>query len=249
MSRSTPRAVAYLALALTSFSLAGSAEAAVGGLGAAALSSFAQLSPVQTVQSGECWEQNGPDGPGYYPCGDGFGGGGSIIGPAIGLHRRHGVVVAHPHEANRGYFGASSGRVGAGSGVPAAHLRGVGGSALGAAGVRAAGVQRRAAPVSPGLAGVHGPDEATEAHVAAPASPGLAGVHAPGGAALPHISAPASPGVAGGAGAAPNIGAPVSPNLAGVHGASVAAVPHVAPASPGLAGVHGVGGGGGIGHH
>jgi hypothetical protein len=182
MTRSTSRAVAYLTLALACFTVAG-ARAGAGSIGGGTLSPWARLSPFETVQAGECWEQNGPDGPGYYPCGDG-GGDGSIIGPAI---------------------------------------------------------RRRNAP---GLAGVHGPGEATAAHVGAPASPGLAGVHAPGSAAIPHVSAPASPGVAGATGA-PHI---ASPGLVGVHAPGSAAIPHIsAPSSPGLAGVHGVGRGG-VGH-
>jgi hypothetical protein len=241
------RILAYLAVVLPCFTVADGAAAGVGGISGGALSALAHRSPVQTVQSGECWEQNGPDGPGYYPCGDG-GGGGPILSPAIRLHHRH---------------GAQSGRVGA-SGVPSAHLRGVGASGSGAASVHTStGIQGGAPAVSPGLAGVHGPGEATGAHVGAPVSPGvvgaqhvgqpvspsLAGVHAPGSAAIPHISAPASPGVASGAIGAPHIGAPVSPGLAGMRAPGGGAVPHIgAPASPGLAGVHGVGGGGGIGH-
>jgi hypothetical protein len=243
------RILAYLALALMSFSLTDGAEAGVGAISGGALSSSAHVSPVQTVQAGECWEQNGPDGPGYYPCGDG-GGGGPIISPAIRRHHRHGVRVAHPQAANPTYSGAPARRLG-GGGVPSPGLRGVDAPAYGAGGVHSApGLHPGAAPVSPGLAGVHGPGEATGAHVGAPVSPGLAGVHGPGSAAIPHISAPASPGVAGGAVGAPHIGAPVSPNLAGVHAPGSAAVPHIgAPASPGLAGVHGpVGIGGGIGH-
>jgi hypothetical protein len=253
MPHPTLRIFAYLALALACFTVADGAEAGVGAMSGGALSSSAHGSPVQTVQAGECWEQNGPDGPGYYPCGDG-GGGGPIIGPAIRLHHRHGVLVAHPQAANPVYSGAPARRLGAGGAVPSPGLRGVGAPAYGAGGVHSApGLHPGAAPVSPGLAGVHGLGEAAGAHVGAPALPGLtggAGVHAPGSAAIPHISAPASPGVAGGIGA-PHIGAPVTPNLAGVHAPGAAGVPHIgAPASPGLVGggVHGVGGGGGIGH-
>jgi hypothetical protein len=181
MSRSTPRALVYLTLILACFTAAG-AKAAVGGLSGGALSSFAHGSPVQTVQSGECWEQNGPDGPGYYPCGDG-GAGGPILSPAIRRHHPQGAVVAHPHASNRTHSGAPSGRVSPSGGVGSSGSRGVG------------------APASPGLAGgagVHGPGVAAGAHIGAPVSPGLAGVHAPGGAAVPHIGSPASPGVAGG---------------------------------------------------
>jgi hypothetical protein len=257
MSRSIPRAFAYLTLVLIPFSVADGAKAAVGSLSGGAIFWFAHVSPVQRVQSGECWEPNGPDGPGYYPC-EGLSGGGPVIGPAIGLHRRNGVFVAHPHAANRSY-----------SGVPSAHLRGVGGSASGAAGVHAApGAQRRAAPVSPGLAGVHGPDEATGAHIAAPVSQGLtgdAGVPGAGEATRAHVEVPASPGLAGvhspdsaaiprvGAVATPHIAAPASPGPVGVgavHAGGAVGAPRIgAPASPGLAGVHGPAGiGGGVGH-
>jgi hypothetical protein len=240
------RILACLAVVWPCFTVA--AAAGVGGISGGGLSAFAHRSPVQTVQSGECWEQDGPDGPGYYPCGDG-GGSGPILNPAIRLHHRHGAIVSHPHAANPVYPGSQSGRVGA-SGVPSAHLRGGGAAVLGAAGVHTStGIQGGAAPVSPGMAGVHGPGEAAGAHVGAPLAPGLAGVHAPGSAAIPHIGAPASPGVAGGAIGAPHISAPVSPGLAGVHAPGSAAIPHTgAPASPGLAGVHGAGVGGGIGH-
>ena len=40
------------------------AAAGVGAVGGGALSAFARPSPVQTVQAGECWNENGPDGPG-----------------------------------------------------------------------------------------------------------------------------------------------------------------------------------------
>jgi hypothetical protein len=225
MRRSTSSSVAYLTLVLTCFTVAG-AEAGVGPLSGAAFSPLAHSSTVLTVQAGECWEQDGPDGPGYYPCGSGSGGG-PIVGPAIGLRGRPGVIVAPPRAAN-------SGRVGASGGVSSAHERGVRTSASGAAGVHAA-------PVSPVLAGVHAPGGATAAH-GAPVSASLAGVHAPGGVAAPHVGSPASPGVAGGRVAAPHIGAPASPSLAGVHATGSAAIPHIrAPAAPGLAGVHGVG--------
>ena len=76
------RVLACLALALACFTVPDGAKASVGAMSGGVVSPFAHLSSVQTVQSGECWEQNGPDGPGYYPCGDG-GVGGPIIGPAI----------------------------------------------------------------------------------------------------------------------------------------------------------------------
>jgi hypothetical protein len=248
MPHSNLRILAYLALALPCFTVVDCATGGVSGMGSGALSSFAHASPAQTVQAGECWEQDGPDGPGYYPCGDG-GGGGSIIGPPIRLHRRHGVFVAHPHAANPIYPGAKSGRVGASGAVPSVSRRSVDGSGSGVAGVHPPqpGLQHWAAPVSPGLAGVHGPGEVTGAHVGAAASPSLAGVHPPGSAAVPHIASPASPGLAGGAVGAPHIGAPASPSLGSVHAPVSAAIPHIgAPASPGLAAVHGAGGG--VGH-
>ncbi len=208
MPRSTPRAVACFSLALASFTVAGGAEAGVSGLTGEALSPFAHLSLTRTVQAGECWEQNGPDGPGYYPCGAGEGGG-PFISPAIRRPDRHGV----------GGVGASP------------HL----------------------APVSPGLAGVHGPGEAAGAHVGAPASPGViggAGVHGPGAAAVAHVRAPASPGIAGAAAAAPHIAAPAAPAPVGfgaVHAGGAVGAPHIgAPAAP-LAGVHGPGASG-VGH-
>jgi hypothetical protein len=227
MPHSNLRILACLALALPCFTVVDRAAAGVGGVSGGALSTFAHRSPVQTVQAGECWEQNGPDGPGYYPCGDG-GRGGPIISPTIRRHHR-GVIVAHPQATNPSHLGAPSGRVGAGGGGASQGLRGVGAPAYGVGGVHS----------TPGL------------HPgAAPVSPGLAGVHAPGGAGVPHFGSAASPGVAGGGVGAPHIGAPVTPNLAGVHAPGGAAVPHIgAPASPGLAGggVHGVGGGGGFG--
>ncbi len=118
MPHSTLRILACLAPALACFTVAAGAEAGVGAVSGGALSSVAHESPVQTVQSGECWEQNGPDGPGYYPCGDG--GGGPIVGPAIRRHHRHGVIVSHPQATNPIHPGAQSGRVGAGGGVPSA---------------------------------------------------------------------------------------------------------------------------------
>ena len=207
MSCSTPRIVAYLTLVLASFTVAEGALAAVGGLSGGALFSFGRSSPVQTVQAGECWNENGPDGPGYYPCGD-SGGGGPVVGPAIRRTDRHGAGGVNPSP--------------------------------------------NATPVSPGLAGVHGPGEAAGAHVNAPASPGLtggAGVHGPGEAAGAHVGAPASPGVSGGVAAIPHIAAPASRGPAGVGAVPAGgAAPHIgAPATPGLAGVHGVGGGGGVG--
>jgi hypothetical protein len=225
MYRSIPRAFLYFTLALAAFTVA-DAEAAIGPIGGGAISSLAHLSPVQRVQAGECWEPNGPDGPGYYPCGDGGGG--------VGLN---------PRNANPG-----ARRLGAGAQSPA--LRGVG-----EPGVHASpGPQRGAAPASPGLAGVHGPSEAAGAHVAAHASPGAtlgAGVHGPAEVPGAHIGASAAPKIAAGSPAAiPRITAP-SPAPVGVgavHAGGAVGAPHIgAPAAPALAGVHGAGGSG-IGH-
>jgi hypothetical protein len=221
MPHSTLRILACLAPALAWFTVAACAEAGVGAVSGGALSSVAHESQLQTVQSGECWEQNGPDGPGYYPCGDG--GGGPIVSPAIRRHHRRGVIVSHPQATNPIHPGAQSGRVGAGGGVPSPSLRGVGAPAYGAGGVHSAPGLRPGAttPVSPGLAGVHGPGGAAGAHIGAAASPGLVG----GATAVPHIASPSPVG-------APHIGAPASPGLAGVHGPAAIGAFH----------------GGGIGH-
>src|SRR3984957_18694695 len=180
MPHTTLRILAHVTLALTL--LASDGEAGVGVTSGGALSSLAHTSPVQMVQSGMCWEQDGPDGPGYYPCGEG----GPNILPAFRHHHRHDVVVAHPQRlTTRG---------------PSPGWRGAGAPAVGAAGVHAWPGFRGAAPVSPGLAGVNSSGAAAGVHVAAPASPGPAGVGAipaGGAAAAPHIGAPVSPGLAG----------------------------------------------------
>ena len=234
MCRWTLRILAPLALLAP---LAGSAEAGVGSVGA--LSPFGRLSLVQTVQyGGDCWYDNGANGPGYYPCGDewnnALGGGAPILGPAIRRHHHRGVVVAHPQALTPVYRGAPSRRLGAG-------------------GVRASPkFHAGAATGTPGFAGggFHGGGS----------------FHHFRGAGVPHIGAPVSPGVAGvgtfragGAFAAPHIGAPASPGVAGIgtfRAGGAFGAPHIgAPASPGLAGggFHGVGAGGafqagGIGH-
>ena len=243
MCRWTLRILAPLALLAP---LAGSAEAGVGDSSVGALSPFGRLSLVQTVQyGGDCWYDNGANGPGYYPCGDewnnALGGGAPILGPAIRRHHHRGVVVAHPQALNPVYRGAPSRRLGAGGvrASPKFHA----GAATGTPGFagggfhgggsfhhfRGAGVPHIGAPVSPGVAGV-GTFRAGGAfaapHIGAPVSPGIAGVgtfRAGGAFAAPHIGAPASPGVAGigtfragGAFAAPHIGAPASPGVAGI---------------------------------
>src|ERR1700727_2168536 len=96
MTHLNSRVLAYLALAAPCSTITDGARAGVGGMGGEALSAFEDVSPVQTVQSGQCWEQDGPDGPGYYPCGEG----GPNILPAFRHHHRHDVVVAHPQPAN-----------------------------------------------------------------------------------------------------------------------------------------------------
>lgn len=235
MSRPTSRILANLALALASLTLAEGAGAGVGDMGGGPLSSFAHLSPVQTVQySSDCWYDNGWNGPGYYPCGNewnsGFGGAGSvgsIIVPAIRRHHRRGVAVARP-QPKPIYPGAPSPRLGAGVRVsPNFH-------------------SHAAATVTPGFAGrgFHG---------------GLGGgnFHQFHSAGIPHIGAPVSRGFTGAGGfhpggaiGTPHIGAPASPGFAGVgtfHAGSGVGAPHIgAPASPGLAGggFHGVGGAG-----
>jgi hypothetical protein len=226
------------------------------------LSSFAHLSPVQTVQySGDCWYDNGWNGPGYYPCGNewnsGFGGAGSVgsIIVPVRRHHRHGVIVAHP-QPKPFYPGAPSARLGAG--IPAGRFHGgAGAPAIGASGVSpgwrrfGAGVRVSpnfhlgAATVTPGFAGggFHG---------------GLGGnFHQFHTARIPHIGAPVSPGFGGigtfhpgGAIGTPHIGAPASPGFARIgtfHAGGGLGPPRIgAPASPGLAGggFHGVGGAG-----
>jgi hypothetical protein len=263
MSQWTSPILAYLALALASLTVAGGAEAAVGGMSGGALSSFARLSPVQTVQSGgDCWYDNGWNGPGYYPCGNewnnGLGGAGPIgptIVPAIRRHHHHGVFVAHPRAQNPIYPGAPSRRLGAS--IPSPGLRrGVGAPdfgggprfhQFGAAGLHTSpGLHAGAATVSPGFAGggFHG---------------GLGGgnFHQFHGSGVPRIGAPVSPGFTGGGGlhglggaTGVHIGAPASPGFAGVgtfHAGGGVGAPHIgAPASPGFAGggFHGVGGAG-----
>ena len=93
MSRWTLRILAPLALLAL---LAGSAEAGVGDSGGGALSSLGRLSLVQTVQyGGDCWYDNGSNGPGYYPCGDEWDNGlGGAAPSAQSLARRSGAIIA-----------------------------------------------------------------------------------------------------------------------------------------------------------
>jgi hypothetical protein len=200
MPRPTSRLVACVALAWASFVVADGAKASVGGLSGGALSSFGRSPLVQTVQAGECWNENGPDGPGYYPC-DAGASGGSVVGPGIGRPERRdlgGVNSAAP--ASPGLAGVHGPGEAAGAHIGAPSSRGL-----------------------PGSAGVHGPGEAAGAHVGAPASPVVPRATA----SIPHIASPASPGPAGvgavhasgpAVAAAPHIVAPASPGLAGVRG-------------------------------
>jgi hypothetical protein len=213
----TLRVLTYLGLALAL--LASDAEAGVGDMSGAGLSSFARLSPVQTVQySGDCWYDNGWNGPGYYPCGNewnsGFGGAGpvgSIIVPAVRRHHRHGVVVARP-QSKPVYPGAPSARLGAGvhSGAATVTPGFAGGAFHGGIGggnfhqFHSAGIPHIGASASPGFAGVgtfHPGGAIGTPHIGAPASSGFGGVgtfHAGGGLGAPHIGAPSSPGLTGG---------------------------------------------------
>jgi hypothetical protein len=252
MSHLTSRILAYLALALMSFTVPHGARASVGDMSGGALSSFGRLSPVQTVQyGGGCWYDDGWNGPGYYPCGNelntGLGGVGPdapIVGTAIRRRHHHGVVVAHPHAANPVYPGAPSRRLGVG--VPSVAPRAAAGSpAFGAGGVRAwSHVHAGTATVTSGFSGggFHGDlgggnfhqfHGAGFPHIGAPVTPGFAGhagLHGLGAATGVHIEAPASPGFAG---------------VGGFHAGGGVGVPHIgASASPGLAGggFHGVGG-------
>jgi hypothetical protein len=264
MSPPTLRILAYLALALTPF--ANGAEANVGGLGGGALSVLGRSSPMYTVQfnGGDCWYDNGWNGPGWYQCGNEWNNGLGWIGPvdpafvpATRRHHRHGVIVANPRAPNSVYPSAPAPHPGM-AGHPSVGLnRGApafGGNPglrrFGAAGVRAApNFHAGVATGAPGFGGgLHG-------------GLGAGNFHAFHGAGVPHIGAPASPGFAGGGGlhglgaaTGVHIGAPASPGFAGVagfHGGGGVGSPHIgAPVSPGFAGAgggfHGFGGGAGF---
>jgi hypothetical protein len=223
MSRPTLRMLTYLGLALAL--LASDAHAGVGDMSGGVLSSFGPLSPVLTAQyAGDCWYDNGWNGPGYYPCGNewnsNFGGASTvapIIVPALRRRHRHGVVVALP-EPKPIYPGAPSPRVGAGfhvspnfhPGAPPVTAGFAGGGFHGGLGggnfrqFHSAGLPHISAPVSPGFTGAGGgfhPGGAIGTpRIGAPASPRFAGVGTfhPGGLGGPHIGAPVSPGLAGG---------------------------------------------------
>jgi hypothetical protein len=243
---------------------ASGAEAGVGESGGSALSSFGRLSPAQKVQyGGDCWYDNGWNGPGWYQCGNewnnGLGwvgpfGSNGFVGAAIRRHHHHGVGVGHSQAPNNLYRGVQPSQgLGAGAVPPSAGLRaaapafgaGPGFRRFGAGGVHASpGVQIGGAPLSPGIAGA--------------GFQGLTGgsrFHG-GGIGIPRIGAPASPGFAAAGGlqglggaTGVHIGAPVSPGFAGagaLHGLGGATGIHIgAPASPGFAaggGFHGIGG-------
>ena len=102
MSHWTLRVLAYLALALASFTITDGVEASVGDSSVGALSSFGRLSLAQTVQYGgsNCYYGDGWNGRGWYLCGDewndGFGWVGPFntsVGPAVRRHHRHGFAV------------------------------------------------------------------------------------------------------------------------------------------------------------
>jgi hypothetical protein len=252
----TLRILTYLGLALAL--LAGDAEAGVGDMSGGALSSLAYLSPAQTAQyAGDCWYDNGWNGPGYYPCGNEWNSRpdvaspiAPIIVPAVRRHHRHGAVVARPAPKPI-YPSAPYPRLGAG--VPSGQFHGsIGASGVGPGWRRLGAGSAGASPFHSGAAAV---------------TPGFAGGGFHGGlgggnfrqfhnAAVPHIGAPVSPGFAriggfhpGGAIGIPHIGAPVSPGFTGVggfHPGGAIGIAHIgAPASPGFAGVgtfHGLGG-------
>ncbi len=264
ISHSTSRVLAYLALALASFTAADGAGASVGSLSGAALSALERSSPAQRVQfsRSNCYYDDGWNGRGWYRCGDEwndrFGWVGPLNAPSFSVpliqrRHRHDVVVAHPQAPKPIYSGAPSRRPVVG--VPSAGWRGVAAAPtfgrgpwfhqFGAGGVHPSrGLHAGAVTVPPGFAGggFHG---------------GLGGgnFHQFHSAGIPHIGAPVAPHFAGvggfhgpGAVKAPHIGAPVAPHFAGVgvfHGPGAVRAPHIgAPASPGLARVHGVGGAG-----
>jgi hypothetical protein len=245
----------YLTLAAAPF---GIADAGVGDM-SGGVSSSGRLSLVQTVQSGDCWYDNGWNGPGYYPCGDEWnsrpdvaGSAAPIIIPAFRRHHHH-AVVAHPQARNPIYPVAPSPG-------PRARPSVFGGASgqrrFGAAGAHTPNFRPGAATVAPGFAGggfhsglgepnLHRFHGAGVPRVGGPVSPGLAGagVHGfagagrfhGGGFGVPHIGAPASPGFMGGA---------------GLHGLGGAKGVHIGgPVSPGFSGVGTFHTGGGAGAH
>jgi hypothetical protein len=202
MIRPTLRFVVPVGLALGL--CAANAEAGVGAGSGQITSSLKDRSPVQNAQAGLCWQQNGPDGPGYYPCG---GGGGAVVGPATGgrdVSRAGSVPAARDLKPS----------------VPTASpsLRGVHGPTTAAQGAGAAA-----------LAGAHPVGEPAGARLATPTPPSAAVPHiaaapsprpAIGVAAVPHPSS-LSPAPTGAVGPS-HIGVPAAPALVGVHGAGAA---------------------------
>ncbi len=222
---------------------AGSAEAGVGGLSGGALSLVGPfIVRPNSPDGGDCWYDNGSNGPGYYPCGDewnnGFGGAAPIIGPAIRRHHRHGVIVARPQAQNPIYPGAPSRRPALAFGPPvcaaapalppSAVVRGF----LNLAPARRSYVARsprrprgRLPRVCQGqFSSVSWRRPRSSPHRRASVARfcGGGGLHGLGGATGVHIGAPASPGFAGvgsfhagGAVGAAHIGAPASPGFTG----------------------------------
>jgi len=239
MWRQILRRLAYFTLALTSIDMGD----AVAGMSGGALSASRKLAPVQTVQSGDCWYDNGWNGPGYYTCGDEWNSrpeGAAPVAPIVAPFRRrhrHGVVVAHPHAVNRIHPAAPS--VGPRAGAPA--FGGVlGPRRFGAVGARVSpNLHPGASAVAPGSAGIFHSGASGNfhrfhnagPHIGPPVSPrftGSGGFHLGAATGISRIATPASPGLAGagtfhprrGAGA-PRIAAPPSPS-AGVHGVGAA---------------------------
>ena len=239
ISHSTSRVLAYLALALASFTAADGAGASVGSLSGAALSALERSSPAQRVQfsRSNCYYDDGWNGRGWYRCGDEwndrFGWVGPLNAPSFSVplirrRHRHDVVVAHPRRrspfipARHPGAPSSASRPPVWRGVAAAPTFGRGPwfHQFGAGGVHPSrGLHAGAVTVPPGFAGggFHG---------------GLGGgnFHQFHSAGIPHIGAPVTPHFAG---------------VGGFHGPGAVRAPHIgAPASPGLARVHGVGGAG-----
>ncbi|HEY1783722.1 MAG TPA: hypothetical protein VGG79_25400 [Roseiarcus sp.] len=269
MSHRTWRVLAYCVLALAPF--ADGAEAGVGDSSGSGLAPFGRFSPTQKAQvdGGDCWYDNGWDGPGWYPCGNewnNLGGAGSFgpggfVAPTFRRHHRRGVGVRSP--APKVYRGVQPSQP-LGAGVypglnGAGGASGPGGGASGPGG--GLGFRRFHSGGFHAPPGFHGVPASPR--IGAPASPGFigrAGLHGHGGVGSfhgvpgsPHIGAPASPGFVGGGGfhGLGGVGG-FHGGAAGVPhiGAPAAGVPHIgAPTSRGFVGgggVHGVGGAGGF---
>ncbi len=273
MSRSTLRILAYLALALASFT--NGAEAGVVG---SAGSWLEHLLPVQTAQfnsfGSNCYYADGWNGRGWYRCGDewnnGFGWVGpfnNFGGPAFRRHHRHGFAVLHPRAWNPVSPGLEPSRRLEAGGAPSAGLHREGVSGRHYLGHRVASPRSLSAGGAHPSAGLHG--------VGAPAfhafhgGPGFrhfgaggvqapsSSLHAGGAAASPGFGAGGFHGFGSGVhqfrgAGVPHIGAFASPGFTGsrFHGIGGAGVPHIgAPASPdfiGGGGLHGLGGATGV---